>query len=611
MTIILGISAFYHDSSATLIENGSVVCAFQEERFTRIKQDKSFPHRAIQACLEHSGRTWSDISEICYYEDPFKKYDRILKTYRRNFPKGAIQFIKEFPRYRSNRDVETTIRKELASVFGSIGTPFTFSEHHLSHAASAFYPSPFENAAVLCVDGVGEWATISAWQGKGNQLKPLWTIDFPHSLGLLYSAFTYFCGFKVDSGEYKLMGLAPYGSPTYADIIRKELITINADGSFLLNRRYFNYEVGNEMTSAAFDGLFGGPRRQPESALTQREMDLAASVQVVTEEIMLLLAQCIARETGATNLCLAGGVALNCVANGKVLRAGIFENIFIQPASGDCGCSMGAAYVAYFRHHPDKIRSHTKLSPPQDDTQGSYLGNHYSDEDVCAQLDGLGAKYRLLSEEELVSLTSAALADDKVVGWFQGRMEFGPRALGGRSILGNPKAPEMQRTMNLKIKNRESFRPFAPAVLADHVQDWFELDTTSPYMLIVAPVQPHHRVSSQSQWSGLDRVNEVRASIPAVVHVDYSARIQTVDGAHNPRFHSLLQAFFQRTGCPMLINTSFNVRGEPIVESPRDAFTCFMRTEMDYLVIGSAFLSKNDQKDWSETENWTKIYELD
>ncbi len=611
MTVILGISAFYHDSSATLLKDGKVICAFQEERFTRIKQDKSFPARAIQACLDYSGLTCRDITEICYYEDPFKKYDRILQTYRQNFPKGAWQFLKEFPRYRAHRNVEKTIRQALSETFGHGDYPIVFSEHHLSHAASAFYPSPFESAAVLCVDGVGEWATISAWHGKGSRLTQLWTIDFPHSLGLLYSAFTYFCGFKVDSGEYKLMGLAPYGLPIYADLIRKELIAIKADGSFTLNRRYFNYEVGNEMTSSAFAQLFGGPRRQPESQITQREMDLAASVQVVTEEIMLLLAERIRAETGESRLCLAGGVALNCVANGKILRAGLFKDIFIQPASGDAGCSLGAAYVAYFRRHPDAERPHTALSPSRDDTQGSYLGNVYSDREICAALDALGANYQILPESELIARTSTALAHDKVVGWFQGRMEFGPRALGGRSILGNPQAHEMQRTMNLKIKNRESFRPFAPAILADQVQEWFELASPSPYMLIVAPVHPHHRLSSSSKRHGLDRVNDVRSDIPAVIHIDYSARVQTVDGVYNPRFHSLLQDFFQRTGCPILINTSFNVRGEPIVESPRDAFTCFMRTEMDHLVIGSAFLSKSDQKEWSETEDWKQIYELD
>ena len=614
MSYILGISAFYHDSAATLLRDGVVVCAFQEERFSRLKQDKSFPRNAIRACFQFAGITLKDLDQVCYYEDPDKKYDRIISTYRRNFPKGLTLLTREFPKYRFNRKVVKSLAQQLQEEFGVPAQKVTTSEHHLSHAASAYYPSPFESAAILCVDGVGEWATVSAWHGKGNQLVPLWTIDFPHSLGLLYSAFTYFCGFKVDSGEYKLMGLAPYGAPVYADMIEREIIAIRDDGTFTLNPVYFDYETGSEMTSPHFDKLFNGPRRLPEAEITQREMDLAASVQVVTEKVMQHLAKRLQRETGESNLCLAGGVALNCVANGKLLKEKIFQNIFIQPASGDSGGSMGAAYIAYFASHPEAPKYTAPPGTLEDNLNGSYLGNAYSNDEIRAQLDQFKAHYEILDEAALVANTSQALAQGKVVGWFQGRMEFGPRALGGRSILGNPRSRDMQRTMNLKIKNRESFRPFAPAMLAEHVQEWFDLDTISPYMLIVAQLREERKIlqtSNEPPRRGLDKVNEVRAEIPAVIHVDYSARIQTVDGKHNPRFRKLIESFHQQTGCPILINPPFNVRGEPIVESPSDAFTCFMRTEMDFLVIGSFFLKKSDQEAWSEEIDWRAQFELD
>ncbi|MEP2781311.1 MAG: carbamoyltransferase [Pseudoruegeria sp.] len=613
MTLILGLSAYYHDSAATLIQDGEILCAFQEERFSRIKQDKRFPYHAIKACLNHADITIKDLDGICYYEDPELKYDRIITTFRRNRLKGAGVFAKEIQQYRKNRKILKTINQELQQHFGEFDTKITCAEHHQSHAASAYYPSPFSSSAVLCVDGVGEWATISAWHGKGIELEPLWSIDFPDSLGLLYSAFTYFCGFKVDSGEYKLMGLAPYGEPVYAEAIHREIISVADDGSFSLNRDYFDYEVGTQMTSPAFDKLFGGPRRKPETEITQREMDLAASVQVVTEDVLFKLVERLQRETGERNLCLAGGVALNCVANGNLLQKGPFSNLFIQPASGDSGCSLGAAYVEHFRTNPDAKKFASPEDLSMDAMQGSYLGNAYGTAEIRTQLEELGATFEVLGETELVARTTEALSSDKVVGWFQGRMEFGPRALGGRSILGNPRSRDMQRNMNLKIKNRESFRPFAPAILAEQADNWFELDAISPYMLIVANLRQDRRLitATNERRTGLDKVNEARAEIPAVVHVDYSARVQTVDGKQNPIFRKLIEAFYQETDCPILINTSFNVRGEPIVESPMDAFTCFMRTEMDCLVVGSLFLEKTKQAAWVEDSDWRKQYELD
>ena len=595
MAYTLGISAFYHDSAAALLSDGTLVCAFQEERFTRIKQDRTFPRNAIRACLEFVGIQLGQVDDICYYESAKLKYDRIIKTYIRNFPRGISTFVREAPRYWANRQIDRMLKRKLANCFGHAPPTILHCEHHLSHAASAFYPSPFETAAILCVDGIGEWATVSAWRGRGKNLTHLWEIRFPDSLGLLYSAFTFFCGFKVDSGEYKLMGLAPYGEPRYADLIRKHLIFIGSDGSFTLNRRYFNYEVGNQMTSASFETLFDGPRRLPESSITQREMDLAASIQLVTEEVILKLAARLRAETGEINLCLAGGVALNCVANGKLVRSGLYDAIFVQPASGDAGCSLGAAYIGHYARRSSSLEPARSVDGRRDGMQGSYLGNAYSDDSIRVILDSLGACYESLDEGELIRRTSAVIAANKVVGWFQGRMEFGPRALGGRSILGNPMSKDMQRTMNLKIKNRESFRPFAPAILLEHTTKWFELPGASPYMLVVADLRPEKRLPSlenQKIRTGLDRVNDVRAEIPAIIHVDYSARIQTVDGEHNALFRRLLEQYFVDTACPILINTSFNVRGEPIVESPKDAYTCFMRTEIDYLVIGSLFLEK-------------------
>lgn len=610
MTYILGISAFYHDSAVTLIKDGQIVCALQEERFSRIKQDKGFPGRALRACLAHAGIKLGDLSYIAYYEDPEIKFERICKTYKDNFPKGALSFTKQYKRFVARKDVKNIIEKELGALFPEEKLPTLYlCQHHLSHAASAFYPSPYQNAAVLCVDGVGEWSTTTAWHGQSSSLQPLFDIRFPHSLGLLYSAFTYYCGFKVDSGEYKLMGLAPYGTPRYVGTIVQHLIEVEADGSFTLNRKYFDYEVGERMISDAFETLFGGPAREPESLITQREMDLAASIQVVTEQVMLGLACKVKELTQAEHLCLAGGVALNCVANGKLARSGLFKSIFIQPASGDSGGSLGAALHCYY----EKTQAPRRVNGSGDAMQGGYLGNEYQTAAIEQVLTRFGARFQKLDQAVLIQTTAHRLAENKVVGWFQGRMEFGPRSLGARSILGNPQSETMQSVMNLKIKNRESFRPFAPAVLAEFAEQWFDLDQPSPYMLIVAPVQLEKRkpVPDELGYVGIEKLKLKRSQIPAVTHVDCSARVQTVDGQHNPLFWQLLSGFGQLTGCPVLINTSFNVRGEPIVESPEDAYRCFMRTEMDCLVIGEFFLSKSDQPEWQEGTDWRKQYALD
>lgn len=612
MSLILGISAFYHDSAAVLLKDGKISAAFQEERFTRIKQDNSFPVNAIKHCLLQAGINFEEIDCVCYYEDPAKKFQRILTTYLKNIPKGIYNFIVELPSWVTNKNIKKKLIKEFKKNFNIFWDKdkIFFSEHHLSHAASAFYASPFQSSAILCLDGVGEWATTSVWIGEGSKLTPCWQIDFPHSLGLLYSAFTYFCGFKVDSGEYKLMGLAPYGEPKYKDTILGEMVSVQDNGTFVLNMSYFDYETGQEMTSKKFAKLFGGNRRMPESQITQREMDLAASIQVVTEDIVLKLAATVRKETKKEFLCLAGGVALNCVANGKLLRSGLFKDIWVQPAAGDAGCALGAAYYYYY----DKQR-HSRILNGKDKMNGSYLGNEYGNDIIKGLLDQFGAVYLFLEDQELIYKSAQALADEKVVGWFQDRMEFGPRALGARSILGNPQGKTMQSIMNLKIKNRESFRPFAPAILEEHLTDWFELDRSSPYMLFVAPVHQKQRIAfndrSNDSLNGFEKLKLLRSTIPAVSHVDLSARIQTVNSSYNERFYRLIKEFYKITSCPVIINTSFNVRGEPIVENPKDAYQCFMRTGMDYLVMGNYFLSKKDQPEWKENSNWKQIYALD
>jgi carbamoyltransferase len=611
MKYILGISAFYHDSAATLLLDGKILCAFQEERFSRIKQDKSFPVNAIKECLKWANITLIDIDQISYYENPQLKFQRICKTYISNFPRGIFSFLLNFPKYFKYKNISKILRLELHKHFKcNHNIKLFFSEHHLSHAASAFYPAPFQKAAILCIDGVGEWATVTAWRGEEKNLSLLWQINFPHSLGLLYSAFTYFCGFKVDSGEYKLMGLAPYGKPRYADLILEHLIHIDNEGNFTLNRRYFNYEVGNKMISTEFCQLFGGAPRKSEAEITEREMDLAASIQVITEQVIIQLAKRLKKETKLDNLCLAGGVALNCVANGKLLKSGLFKEIYIQPAAGDAGTSLGAAFVAHYA----KDSANRFVAKYDDPMQGAYLGNEYTNSQIKNELERFAAVYVELNETDLLTKVSQNLKDEKVIGWFQGRMEFGPRALGARSILGNPMGLNMQSVINQKIKKRESFRPFAPAVLSNYVQDWFECTSNSPYMLIVADVHKSKRITSENPFTSEDSFKNLsiqRSVIPAVTHVDFSARIQTIDGKYNPLFYGLLENFYQLTGCPILINTSFNIRGEPIVESPLDAYRCFMQTDMDYLLIGYYYLSKNEQPPLKETINWMQNYELD
>jgi carbamoyltransferase len=613
MFYTLGISAFYHDSAAVLLCNDQIIAAFQEERFTRIKQDKSFPINAIKQCLNQSNISFKDINLICYYEDPDKKFNRIIKTYLRNFPKRFLSLAVSLPRYVNNKNIVNIIKKNLKKEFGIVHQEILLAEHHLSHAASTFYPSPFDEAAILCMDGVGEWATTSAWIGNQVGIEPLWQIDFPHSLGLLYSAFTYFCGFKVDSGEYKLMGLAPYGKPKYEDIILQNLITLHDDATFTLNRKYFDYEVGDSMISPLFEDLFSGKRRLPESKITQREMDMAASIQSITERIVIKLAQRLQQETQQAHLCLAGGVALNCVANGKLLKSKIFEDIWIQPASGDAGGALGSAYIGYHHKNPPVSRMPSKRG--RDKMHGAYLGNEYNDEEIKDILDQHNAKYIHLDDEQILMKTAQVLQNGNIVGWFQGRMEFGPRALGNRSILGDPRIENMQSRMNLKIKNRESFRPFAPAILEEHVSDWFNLDRKSPYMLLVTEVHDSQKLTETNDLTdvlvGLDQLKIPRSKISAITHIDFSARVQTVSKETNPKFYELLQKFYQLTNCPILINTSFNVRGEPIVEGPFHAYQCFMRTAMDYLIVGNYFLDKKLQPNWIEQCDWREVYALD
>ncbi len=610
---ILGISAYYHDSAAALLQDGAIVAAAQEERFSRKKHDARFPQHAIRYCLEEAGIALADVDDIVFYDKPLVKFERLLETYLSYAPRGIRSFLAAMPVWLKEKlYLKTTLKRELAELGGLKQTELPkllFSEHHQSHAASAFYPSPFEEAAVLCLDGVGEWATTTAWMGRGHRLEALWEIDFPHSLGLLYSAFTYFTGFKVNSGEYKLMGLAPYGEPKYVDLILDNLLDLKDDGTFRMDMRFFNYCTGLTMTNARFDALFGGPRRESESRITQREMDIAASIQKVTEEVVVRLGRSIRKETGADYLCLAGGVALNCVANGELLRAGIFKDIWIQPAAGDAGGALGAALVAWHSKHdqPRQVDSGDAMS-------GSYLGPAYDTETIRRVLDAVGAVYQELDDETLVERAAEVMAEEQVVGWHQGRMEFGPRALGGRSIIGDPRSPKMQSVMNLKIKYRESFRPFAPSVLNERVGDYFEQDRPSPYMLIVAPVREAQRIAmtdEQKQLFGIDKLNVPRSQLPAITHVDYSARIQTVHAETNPRYHALIKRFEAKTGCGVVINTSFNVRGEPIVCTPEDAYRCFMRTEMDYLVIGNFLLAKSEQPMIEQDESWKQEFELD
>jgi carbamoyltransferase len=626
-TRILGLSAYYHDSAACLVEDGCIVAAAQEERFTRKKHDASFPARAVEYCLREAGIAVADIDLVGFYEKPLVKFSRLLETYTACAPRGWRSYLTALPLWLSEKLwMADDIRDRLEGFEGEV----LFGEHHESHAASAFFPSPFEQAAIVTIDGVGEWATSSIGVGRGHDIELVHELRFPHSLGLLYSAFTYFTGFRVNSGEYKVMGLAPYGEPKYVQTIKDHLLEIRGDGSLWMNMEYFTYPHGLTMTGSAFAKLFGGGARQPEAKLTQRDMDLARSVQDITEEVMLKMARFAHHETGMRDLCLAGGVALNCVGNGRLLREGPFENIWIQPAAGDAGGALGVA-LALWHRHLDKPRvaaeqagTWERRSPvgapssgqPKyaDGMQGSFLGPRFTDDQIGRFLASNGYVARRLDDVELAEEVARLLADEQVVGLFQGRMEFGPRALGARSIIGDARSPKMQSVMNLKIKFRESFRPFAPAVLREHVHEWFDLDTDSPYMLLVADVQPSRRLpvpaAAGALW-GIDKLNVPRSTIPAVTHVDYSARIQTVRRDTNPMYHDIIGAFFRRTGCPVIVNTSFNVRGEPIVGTPEDAFRCFMRTDMDALVLEHYVLLKSEQAPIVQDESWRKEFVLD
>ncbi len=582
-----------------------MIAAGQEERFTRKKHDADFPTRAIEYCLKEAGIEPHEIDHVVFYEKPFVKFERILETYLSLAPRGVTQYLKAIPLWLTERlwmgdDIEKRLHTK-ADVL--------YAEHHESHAASAFYPSPFDEAAVLTVDGVGEWCTTTFGVGEGSDLRLLSELRFPHSLGLLYSAFTYYTGFKVNSAEYKVMGLAPYGEPKFVDVIYDEVIDVKEDGSLSMNMDYFGYLTGLRMTNSKFDKLMGGPPRKPETRLAQREMDLARSVQVVTEEVILKMANHVHEVTGKKNLCMAGGVALNCVANGRLLREGPFDNLWIQPAAGDAGGAVGAAYAVYYRY----LKNDRKANP-SDSMKGSYLGSHYSDDEIEQYLKSEGAVYRKIEGEDFLEAVVDRLSDEKVIGWFQGRMEFGPRALGGRSIIGDPRSREMQSVMNLKIKYRESFRPFAPSVLEEHSPEVFDLDSESPYMLIVAPVKEERRIpmtDEEEKLFGIEKLNVARSDLPSITHVDYSARVQTVNAERNGSYYDLIKKFYQKTGCPLIVNTSFNVRGEPIVESPMDAYRCFMRTEMDTLAIGSFILDKADQPEWKEEVDWREEFELD
>jgi carbamoyltransferase len=594
---ILGLSAFYHDSAAALVEDGKIVAAAQEERFTRKKHDADFPRGAIEYCLDQAGIELADVDYVAFYDKPFLKFERLLETYLAFAPRGFQSFRMAIPLWlREKLFLKQLLRGELRRLAPNVDWEerLLFTEHHQSHAASAFFASPFDEAVVLTMDGVGEWATTSLSYGRGNDLRMLKELHFPHSLGLLYSAFTYYIGFKVNSGEYKVMGLAPYGEPRFAQTILDNIVDLKPDGTFHLDQQYFDYCTGLRMTNARFDALFGGPPRDPKELLTQKHMDLAASIQAVTEEVVLRLTRSIADETGAKNLCLAGGVALNCVANGKVLRDGRFERIWIQPAAGDAGGALGAALAAYHQH-AGKPRA---LDNRSDEMQGAYLGPAFDDEESNRRLKAAGARFTRLDDGALIERSVGDLADGKALGWFQGRMEFGPRALGNRSIIADARAIDTQTVLNLKVKYRESFRPFAPAVLSEDAADWFELDTESPYMLLVADVVKNRRramTTEEAALFGIEKLKVQRSDIPAVTHVDYSARVQTVHGETNPRFHALLSAFKAKTGCPVLVNTSFNVRGEPIACTPEDAFRCFMGCELDALAVGNLYLEKQNQ----------------
>ncbi len=609
---ILGISAFYHDSAAAVVEDGEIIAAAQEERFTRKKFDARFPQNAITYCLAEAGVRLENIDHIAFFEKPFLKFERLLETYLANSPKGFASFRRAMPLWIKEKLFQKSLLLKALASFApqvDLDNKLLFADHHQSHAAAAFYPSPFDEAVILTLDGVGEWTTASVSIGKGNAIETVREIKWPHSLGLLYSAFTYYTGFRVNSGEYKVMGLAPYGEPKYADLILKHVVKVADDGSFWMDQSYFNYATGLTMTNKKFERLFGGPPRRAESPLTQRDMDLAASVQAVTEEILLRITRELAGKYAVESLCLAGGVALNCVANGKILRDGKFKRIWIQPAAGDAGSSAGAA-LAVYHQHLGASRNRTSL---QDGMKGGFLGPYYPQSEIEKKLAAVGAKFHVFADDDLLQKTVDALDAGHAVGWFQGRMEFGPRALGNRSILGDPRKPEMQRQLNLKIKYRESFRPFAPSVLAEDLSDYFELDCESPYMTFVADVRENRRrkmTNVEEKLFGIDKLNVPRSDIPAVTHVDYSARIQTVHKETNPRYHALLEAFKSRTGCSVLVNTSFNIRGEPIVCTPEDAFRCFMGTAMELLVVGNCILRKDEQKAVSNDE-YLKAFELD
>jgi carbamoyltransferase len=603
---ILGISAFYHDSAACLVQDGKIISAAQEERFTRKKHDFSFPNNALGYCLDAGGLNAGDLDYVAFYDKPFVKFERILETYLAYAPHGVRSFIKALPLWVKQK---IWMKEIIARELGFEGK-IIFPEHHESHAASAFFPSPFQEAAFLTLDGVGEWTTASYGVGEDNQVRILAEIHFPHSLGLLYSAFTYYTGFKVNSGEYKVMGLAPYGEPRYKDLILSELMDLKEDGSFKMNMTYFNYCSGLTMTNRRFDKLFGGPPRKPESRLTQRDMDLARSVQDVTEEVMLRMTRHIHRKTGQKNLCLAGGVALNCVGNGRILREGPFEHIWIQPAAGDAGGALGAALFVWHQY----LGNARVADGARDSQQGSYLGPVFENDYIADFLKNNAIPFTELSDQEIPGKIADLIADQKVIGWFQGRMEFGPRALGNRSIIGDARSQEMQEKMNLKIKFRESFRPFAPSILQEKASDFFEIDVESPYMLLVAPVKKEicrEMSPEENERFGLDKLHVVRSSIPAITHVDYSARLQTVDRDSNSLYYRTIEKFEEKYGCPVIINTSFNVRGEPIVCTPEDAYRCFMRTNMDYLMVGNFLLEKKEQKPLDKDINWLKEFELD
>ncbi len=603
---ILGISAYYHDSAACLVQDGNIIAAAQEERFTRKKHDHDFPSHAIKYCLEEGGITGDKLDYVAFYDKPFLKFERLLETYLQYAPFGVKSFLKAMPLWIKQK---LWMKEQIKDELGFAGT-MLFPEHHESHAASAFFPSPYPEAAFLTIDGVGEWSTASYGVGKGNALELHADIHFPHSLGLLYSAFTYYTGFRVNSGEYKVMGLAPYGEPKYVDLIYEHLIDVKEDGSFKMNMAYFNYCAGLTMTNRKFNDIFGGPPRKPESKLTQRDMDLARSVQEVVEEVVLKMGKHIRKVTGMQRLCLAGGVALNCVANGKLLQAGIFDDIWIQPAAGDAGGALGAALFTWYQY----LENPRTVDGKHDIQSGSYLGPEFKNGRIGSFLKEQAIPFAELDDKEIPSSIAELIANEHVVGWFQGRMEFGPRALGGRSIIGDARSPKMQETMNLKIKFRESFRPFAPSVLAEKVSDYFDIDRPSPYMLLVADVKKERQkkmTPEESKLFGLQRLNVVRSDIPAVTHVDYSARIQTVHKETNPLYHQMISEFEKTYGCSVIINTSFNVRGEPIVCTPEDAYLCFMRTKMDYLIMGNYLLDKKDQQPLQNDSDWQKEFDLD